>query len=185
MADIASWPRVACVALLVATATAACDTEAQFAPSLPPAVGFRVDDGVLKLWTGTPCSGVTGMTLIFDSGTRKSAQQTWSAPRPGVSLERMDLLSTAQGSSPDGAGPLQVKKPLPADYDWTKADSIVFSVDGPPAYGARVDVDQVLAESAEHPSESYLFGQAGWLDASDVQRENQKSFLTICTPDPE
>ncbi|MGH3876848.1 MAG: hypothetical protein ACRDSK_07390 [Actinophytocola sp.] len=186
MADITRWPIIACVALLVASATAACDTEAQYAPSLPPAAGFRVDDGVLKLWTGTPCRGVTGMTLIFDSGTAKSTEQVWSAPRPGVSLERMDLLGTAaQGSASDSAEPLQVKKPLPADYDWTKADSIVFYVDGPRANGARGDVDQVLTESARHPSRSYLFGQAGWMDASDVQRENQKSFLTICTPDPE
>ena len=182
MADIARWSRIACAALLVVSATAACDTEAQYAPSLPPAAGFRVDDGVLKLWTGTPCRGVIGVTLIFDSGTAKSTQQVWSAPRPGVSLERMDLLGTA--SSPDSAEPLQVNKPLPADYDWTKADSIVFSVDGPRANGARVDVDQVLTESARHPSESYLFGQAGWMDASDVQRENRRSFLTICTPDP-
>jgi hypothetical protein len=184
MAGIASWPRVACAVVLVAAVTAACDTEAQFAPSLPPAAGFRVDDGVLKLWTGTPCSGVTGMTLIFDSGTKESAQQMWSAPRPGVSLERMDLLSTTPGSAPDSAEPLQVKKPLPPDYDWTKADSIVFSVDGPKAYGARVDVHQVLSESARHPSGSYLFGKTGWLDASEVQRENKKSFLTVCTPDP-
>jgi hypothetical protein len=180
MADIASWPRVACAVLLAVSVTAACGSEAQFAPSLPPAAGFRVDDGVLKLWTGTPCRGVTGVTLIFDSGTSKSAQQMWSAPRPGVDLERMDLL----GSSPDSAEPLQVKKPLPPGYDWTEADSIVFSVDGPQAYGARVDVDRVLTESAQHPSGSYLFGQAGWLDTSDVQRENKKSFLTVCTPDP-
>ena len=186
MVDIASWPHVVCAALLVASVATACDTEeAPFAPSLPVAAGFRVDDGVLKLWTGTPCRGVTGVTLIFDSGTEKSTEQTWSAPRPGVALERMDLLSTAQGSSPDSAEPLQVEKPLPAGYDWTKADSIVFSVDGPRAYGARVDVDQVLAESARHPSGSYLFGQVGWMDASDVQRENRKSFLTVCTPDPE
>ncbi|MEV4622743.1 hypothetical protein AB0J74_29020 [Asanoa sp. NPDC049573] len=182
MADIARWLRVACAALLVATVTGGCDTKAQFAPSLPPAAGFRVDDGVLKLWTGTPCAGVTGLRLIFDSGTQKSTEQVWTAPRPGVVLERMDLLST-DGPSP--GGPLQVQKPLPADYDWTKAGSINFSVDGPKAFGARVDVAQVLRESAQHPSGSYLFGQRGWMDASDVQRENTKSFLTVCTPDPQ
>ncbi|WP_232376741.1 hypothetical protein [Amycolatopsis aidingensis] len=165
--------------------TVGCDTEAQFAPSLPPAAGFRVDHGVLKLWTGTPCRGVTGLTLIFDSGTAKSAKQEWSAPAPGVPLERLDLLSTAKGSSPDGAGPLRVKERLPADFDWTKADSINFSVNGPTAHGARVDVDRVLTESAAHAPESYLFGQAGWMDPSDVQRENRESFLTVCTPDPE
>ncbi|GIF52098.1 hypothetical protein DFJ67_5685 [Asanoa ferruginea] len=186
MADIAKWLRVACAALLVATATltAACDTKAQFAPSLPTAAGFRVDDGVLKLWTGTPCQGVIGLRLIFDSGTTQSKEQVWTAPKPGVPLERIDLLSTAGGPAPDTGGPLQVQKPLPADYDWTKAGSIHFSVDGPKAFGARVDVAQVLSESARHPSDSYLFGQRGWMDASDVQRENTKSFLTVCTPDP-
>ena len=95
----------------------------------------------------------------------------------------MDLLTTAGGSAPDTGGPLQVQKPLPAGYDWTKAGWINFSVNGPKAFGARVDVAQVLRESAQHPSESYLFGQRGWMDASDVQRENRKSFLTVCTPD--
>jgi hypothetical protein len=184
MAGISRRLRVACAALLVATVTAACDTKSQFEPSLPPAAGFRVDDGVLKLWTGTPCSGVTGLRLIFDSGTQNSTEQVWTAPQPGVTVERMDLLTTAGGSSPDTDEPLQVQKPLPADYDWTKASAINFSVDGPKAFGARVDVAQVLRESAQHPSGSYLFGQIGWMDASDVQRENKKSFLTVCTPDP-
>jgi hypothetical protein len=176
--------RVACAALLVATVVAACDTKSQFEPSLPPAAGFRVDDGVLKLWTGTPCSGVIRLTLIFDVGTQRSADQVWTAPKPGVTVERLDLLATARGSSPDTGGPLQVQKPLPADYDWTKAAFVNFSVDGPEAFGARVDLAQVLRESAAHPSASYLFGQRGWMDASDVQRENQKTFLTVCTPDP-
>ncbi|MFD6162359.1 hypothetical protein ACFWF7_39320 [Nocardia sp. NPDC060256] len=183
MVDI-RWLRVACAAFVLAAVTAACDTKAQFAPSLPPAAGFRVDDGVLKLWTGTPCDGVTRLTLIFDSGTKQSAEQTWTAPRPGVPVERMDLLRTAGGSAPDTGGPLQVQQLLPADYDWTKAGSLNFSVDGPKAYGARVDVAQVLRESAQHPSGSYLFGKRGWLDAPEVQRENQKSFLAICTSDP-
>jgi len=184
MADIRKRLRVACAALLVATVTAACDTKSQFEPSLPPAAGFRVDDGVLKLWTGTPCSGVTGLRLIFDSGTQDSTEQVWTAPQPGVTVERMDLLTTAGGPSPDTGDALQVQKPLPADYDWTTAGAINFSVDGPKAFGARVDVAQVLRESAQHPSGSYLFGQIGWMDASDVQRENKKSFLTVCTPDP-
>ncbi|MEV6632658.1 hypothetical protein AB0M54_18100 [Actinoplanes sp. NPDC051470] len=185
MADITERLRAACAALLVVAAAAACDTEAQFAPSLPPAAGFRVDDGVLKLWTGTPCQGVIGMRLIFDSGTKQSTQQEWTAPKPGVQVERMDLLRSGEGSPPDSGGPLQVRTPLPAGYDWTKASSIVFSVDGPKANGARADVAQVLRESAQHPADSYLFGRQGWMTASDVQRENQKTFLTICTPDPD
>jgi hypothetical protein len=96
----------------------------------------------------------------------------------------MDLLRTAGGPFPVTDGPLQVRTPLPADYDWTKAGTMDFSVDGPKAWGAKADVAQVLRESAQHPSESYLFGQRGWMDAADVQRENQKSFLTVCAPDP-
>ncbi|GIM98083.1 hypothetical protein [Paractinoplanes toevensis] len=176
--------RLACAALLVAVLTAGCDTKSQFEPSLPPEAGFRVDGGVLKLWTGTPCAGVIGLTLVFDSGTKQSTQQVWTAPQPGVLLERMDLLASTGGSVPDTAGPLQVQTPLPAGYDWTKAGSIVLYVNGPTSYGATADVAQVLRESAQHPSSDYLFGKSGWLDASGVQRENTKSFLTICTPDP-
>jgi hypothetical protein len=179
--------RVACAVLLVAAMTAGCDTKSQFEPSLPPEAGFRVDGGVLKLWTGTPCAGVIGLTVVFDSGTKQSTQQVWTAPKPGVLLERMDLLTGATGatgSAPDTAGALQVQTPLPPGYDWTKAGSIVFYVNGPTSYGATTDVAQLLRESAQHPSSQYLFGKSGWLDASGVQRENTKSFLTICTPDP-
>lgn len=153
---------------------ATCDTKSRIEPSLPPAAGFRVDDGVLKLWPGTPCSGVIRLTLIFDVGTTRGAEQVWIAPRPGATVERMDLLTTAKGSSPDTGGPLQVQQPLPADYDWTKADSLNFSVHGPKAFGARIDVAQVLRESPARPPESYLFSPRGWMDPSDVQRENQK-----------
>lgn len=170
--------------LLLAAVTAACDTKAPYTPSLPPAAGFRVDDGVLKLWTGTPCDGVTGLRLTFDSGAQESTGQLWTAPQPGVRMERMDLLTTDGSLSPDTDNPLQVKEPLPADYDWTKAGSLTFSVDGPRAYGAKVDLARVLSESAQHPPERYLFGQRGWMTASGVHRENRTSFLTVCTPDP-
>jgi hypothetical protein len=179
MADITRLLRLVCAALLTVTVAAACDTEAQFAPSLPPAAGFRVDDGVLRLWTGTPCEGVTGMRLTFDSGTAQSTEQTWTAPRPGVSVERWDLIG-----GPSAEAQLQVQKPLPPGYDWTKAKSVNFAVDGPSSFGARADVAQMLRESPQHPADSYLFGQRGWMNAADVQRENQKTFLTICTPDP-
>lgn len=184
MADIRRRLQVTCAALLVAASTVACDTKSQFEPSLPPEAGFRVDGGVLKLWTGTPCAGVIGLTLVFDSGTKQSTQQVWTAPKPGVTVERMDLLAGDGQAAPDTAEPLQVQTPLPAGYDWTKARSIVFYVNGPTSYGATTDVARVLRESAQHPPGEYLFGKSGWLDAADVQRENTKSFLTICTPDP-
>ena len=181
MADTIKRLLVACAAILLATVTAACDTKAPFEPSLPPAAGFRVDNGVLKLWTGTACQGVTGMTVVFDVGTKQSTQQVWTAPKPGVPLERIDLLPE---TGPDPTSPLQIQQPLPTGYDWTKAGSLTFYVNGPKANGAREDVAQVLRESPQHPSDSYLFGEQGWMNAADVRRENQKSFLTICTPDP-
>jgi hypothetical protein len=184
MADTTRRLRVACVALLMATATTACDTKAPYEPSLPPAAGFRVDNGVLKLWTGTPCAGVIRLTLTFDVGTATSKEQVWTAPQPGVQVERMDLLPVAGGPASDTDGPFKVEKPLPTEYTWTEAESMNFAVDGPDAFGARTDVGRVLRESAEHPPDSYLFGRSGWMNASDVQRENKKSFLTICTPDP-
>ncbi|MFD3596480.1 hypothetical protein ACFWU5_27505 [Nocardia sp. NPDC058640] len=122
--------------------------------------------------------------MTFDSGTGDSAEQVWSAPRPGVVVEHMDLLRTSGGSSSDSVGPLQVQKALPVGYDWTSAGSLSFAVDGPTSNGAHVDVAAVLRESGEHPAGSYLFGQRGWMDASEVQRENRNSFLTVCTPDP-
>jgi hypothetical protein len=184
MADTTRRLGVACAALLMALVTAACDTRSPYEPSLPPAAGFRVDDGVLKLWTGTPCAGVTGLTVTFDVGTADSAAQVWSAPQPGVPVERMDLLTTPGRPALDTDGPLQVRQPLPPGYDWTTADWINVAVDGPKSFGARVDLARVLRESARQPAGSYLFGQQGWLDATAVQRENGKSFLTVCTPDP-
>lgn len=156
---------------------AGCDTRAQFEPSLPPAAGFRVDNGVLKLWTGTPCTGVIRLRLIFDVGTQHSAEQVWTAAEPGVTLERMDLV-------PSTGGDLRVQTPLPAGYDWTTAAALNLAVDGPTSNGVRLDVTQLLRESAQHPSGSYLFGDQGWMDTADVQRQNRKSFLTMCTPDP-
>jgi hypothetical protein len=195
-------------ALLVAALTAlaplvaACETKAQFAPSLPPAAGFRVDDGVLKFWTGTPCEGVTRLVMTFQAGSGDGTQE-WTAPRPGVRLERLDLVSTGDGSSSgtstgttaavpgDAAASaaagdgLQVSRPLPAGYDWTKAGSINFYLNGPAtAWGAGVDVARVLRESPQHPADSFLFGERGWMDAATVQRENGRSFITVCTPDP-
>ncbi|GAA1644997.1 hypothetical protein [Actinoplanes couchii] len=175
MADITRRLRSAFAALLVAVSATACETGSQLTPPLPPAVGFRVDDGVLKLWTGTPCEGVFGMTLTFDVGTSTSTEQTWTAPKPGVRLDRMNLLPTDPGSD------WQIEDPLPAGYDWTTAQWLNFAVQGPESWGARTEVAKIIGESPEHPPESYLFGANGWMNAAEVQQENGKSFMTICS----
>jgi hypothetical protein len=51
---------------------AACDTKSQFEPSLPPAAGFRVDDGRPEtLDRHPPCAGAIRLTLIFDTGAHQ------------------------------------------------------------------------------------------------------------------
>ena len=99
--------------------------------------------------------------MIFDTGTTDSAEQIWTAPEPGVTVERMDLLTNPAGLSPDTGKPRWVQEPLPAGYDWTRAEALKLSVDDRTALGARVDVGQVLRESAQHLSDSFLFGQRG------------------------
>jgi len=184
MVDMRVWSRVAGPALLVVALTGACRTTAQFAPSVPAEAGFRVEGGVLKVWTGTPCNGVFRERLTFDVGTHESTDVEWGAPRPGVLFERMDLLKITGEPVTEPRVDLHLEQPPPTGYDWTKAEALNFAVDGPSAWGSRVDVARVLRESPQHPAGSYLFGAIGWKDPADVGRENGRSFITICTPDP-
>jgi hypothetical protein len=185
MADIERRTRLAVAALLVAALTGACQTKSQYAPSVPAEAGFRVENGVLKLWTGTPCNGVYGMTVYFDTDGQKSVRLEWRAPKPGVVLERMDLLKTAAEPASDTDAGLQLENPPPAGFDWTKANTLTLGLNGPTtSWGSVVDVVRLLRESPQHPAGSYLFGAIGWKDITDVQRENGRSFITICTPDP-
>lgn len=162
--------------------------DAQFAPSLRPAFGARVTGGELQLWTGSPCVGVTRLSVVFDLATSGSAETVWTVPRgattssrgangSGVTVERFTL-----GMAPEG---LTVSEPLSAGYDWRSAATAHLLVDGPPVtWGSSVELAEVTKNSAAHPDDTYYFQDVGWLDPAQVAAQDGKTFLTTCTPDP-
>lgn len=151
---------------------------APWAPSLPPAAGLRVDaDNSLRLWTGTSCHQVTRVVATFEGGDNERAQLVLVAPEPGITIERLDL-----GDPPDE---LTVQTALPAGFDWHSSKNVRIQVDGAdPSWGSITAVDAIVSGSAEHPPTHYLFGKNGWKDEAAVQRDNGRTFLAICTPDP-
>jgi hypothetical protein len=164
---------------------AACDTDgdgwdpdAQFAPSLRPAIGVRVTDGDLRLWTGTPCRRVTRVTLTFDAGTGESGRwELASRKGRGVLLEKLSLDGPNRG--------FRVVEPLPDGYDWGDAAEVSFVADAADQpWGTDTDLDVVRDESAEHAEDVYYFDHVGWLDEAAVTERNGTDFLTPCTPDP-
>ena len=155
------------------------DPDAQFAPSLRPAIGIRMTDGELRLWTGTPCRRVTHVALTFDAATDDSVRWELTSRRPrGVVLEELTVDGPNRG--------FRVSEPLPHGYDWTDAARVVFVADAADeVWGTSTDLDVVLDESAEHADDTYYFDEVGWLDAEGVSERNGEEFLTPCTPDPE
>jgi hypothetical protein len=151
--------------------------DAQFAPSLRPAFGARMTDGELRIWTGSPCVGVTRLAITLDLGKDSKAETVLTAGSGGATVERVTL-----GSAPQG---LTVKEALPAGYDWSKASTAQLSLSGPPAtWGSSVDLVQVRDGSGSHPGDTYFFQGVGWLDAAQVAAQDGKTFLATCTRDP-
>lgn len=175
------------VGLLAVVGLTGCDTgtdgggwdpDAQFAPSLRPAVGVRVSDGELRLWTGTPCQRVTRLTLTFDPST--GASVTWeirSRQPDGAAVQDLRLDRPPRG--------FRLTKPLPVGYDWHDADRLVFAGDGADGvWGTNTELDVVRDGSADHADDVYYFDQVGWLDRAGVRERNGEEFLTPCTSDP-
>ncbi len=172
------------VAVAAVLGLAACDTgddwspDAQFAPSLRPALGVRVTDGDLRFWTGTPCRRVTRVALTFDAGTDESVSWVLGSRRArGVVLTRLSLAGSHRGFT--------VTEPLPEGFDWTDADRVSFSADAAgEVWGTTTDLDVVRDESDDHAADVYYFDQVGWLGHDGVAERNGEDFLTPCTPDP-
>jgi hypothetical protein len=182
--------RVAATVLVLAGAVSACerddtglpddgwDPDAQFAPSLRPAFGARVDDGRLRFTTGSPCRGVTRLRIVFDPGSSRSTEAVLTAPAPGVVLEEFDPTGAVEGFA--------VEQALPDGFDWTAAEEATFGLEGvQQSWGAWVELDQVRAGSDEHPEDTFWFQDVGWLDPAAVAERDGVDFLTTCTADPE
>jgi hypothetical protein len=156
-------------------ALTSCDTDAPFAPPLPSAAGYRDDGGTLRIWTGTPCAGVTRIALTFTTAEGERQRLVLTAPSPGVTIESLDV------AHPDHAFTV-TERPM-AGFDWRDAERISLVIDADePAWGSVVDVDEVVTGSPEHKSDTYLFDDLGWKDRADVAEANGISFLTVCTP---
>lgn len=149
--------------------------------------GIRLVDGDLKIWTGSPCEGVTEINLIFTAPPDDRTELQLYTPTvgrgftPGVEVEYVSLGGPHPG--------LKVSKALPPDFDWRAANRLSIHVGGPPvARGADVDFPPIVAEitehSAEHSEDTYFFPGLGWLDPAEVAARDGREFLTLCTPDP-
>ncbi len=54
-----------------------CTPDPQKQPSVPAAFGARIDDDKLRIWTGTPCTSTTGVTIAFQpAGQRLRAEDS-------------------------------------------------------------------------------------------------------------
>jgi hypothetical protein len=164
-------------ALLAVLAVSGCDF---FAPdpeaaSLPPVFGARVTDGKLRLWTGTPCSGVSRVVVTFSPDGARLVLE----PPAGKSAD-VDFLTL------DGPYPaLDLVESMPDGFDWHTAKTVLMLVDSPQGTGSTpTDVAEIVDGSADHPDYTYYFQGIGWLDAAQVAAENRKSLLTVCTADP-
>ncbi|MBW9213413.1 hypothetical protein KV102_01040 [Mumia sp. zg.B53] len=165
----------ATTAVLGATVLTACDGDAPFEPSLPSAAGYRADGDALRIWTGTPCVGVTRFALTFTTADGERQRLVLTAPPPGVTVEQLDI------AQPDPA--FTVDEQPTSDFDWRDAEKASLVIDAAePAWGSVVDLSDVVDGSPEHPADAYLFDDVGWKDAADVADQNGQDFLTVCTP---
>ncbi|MCV7284326.1 hypothetical protein H7J87_03190 [Mycolicibacterium wolinskyi] len=169
---------------MVAAAVTACggnddwSPSAQFAPSLQPAFGARVTDGQLRIWTGSPCTGVTRLALTFNPDQADRADLVLTSPtNEGAHVEHLTLGGPYPG--------LEISEPLPDGFDWRSARSlrmvISASRDG---WGSTSDLTQVVTGSTQHGTDAYWFQDIGWLTAADVAAQDGKTFLATCTSDP-
>lgn len=169
--------RPALAALLTAGAVAGCgltgpDPEAT---SLPPVFGARVTDGQLRLWTGTPCTQVSRVVVLFSpDGGRLTLE-----PPDG---RRTDIEFLTVGGPYPG---LDVVEPLPVGFDWRTSQEVTLIVDAPQAVGATpAGLAEIAGSSAAHPEDTFYFEGIGWRNPAQVATENRTSLLTVCTPDP-
>jgi hypothetical protein len=163
------------VALVSACQSNDWEQTAPFAPSERPAFGARVTDGNLRIWTGSPCVGITAFSLYFGpDDTELELRAPQNAP---FELERLTVGQPYPG--------LQVSRPLPPNFDWRAADTVRISVyGGEGGWGSTAQIAEVIKGSASHPDDTYFFQDVGWLNPAQVAEQDGKTFLATCTDDP-
>ncbi|MDA4086562.1 hypothetical protein MHAS_03743 [Mycolicibacterium hassiacum DSM 44199] len=148
-----------------------------YKPSLPPVFGARVTDGKLQLWTGTPCERVHHVTILFSPFTGDRLQLE-TPPDRATTVEYLTL----GGPYPGG---LTVTEALREDFDWRTKEKILLSVEPTEGAGSdQIELATIIAESPDHPEDTYYFPGFGWLNREQVAEQNRKTLLTMCTKDP-
>jgi hypothetical protein len=145
------------------------------APSLLPAWGARETNGQLRIWLGTPCSGITEIALTH--GFAGPELVLVSTDPAGANVEHLTLGGPYPG--------LRAIAEWPAGTDWRSADQLLLQTDGVGAhFGASSKVSDIVAGSSSHAEDTYWFEGLGWLTPADVAAQNGKTFATFCTPNP-
>lgn len=145
------------------------------APSLLPVWGARETDGKLKIWTGSPCTGITTISLGYNMGG--SELRLMSVRPDGADVEYLTLGGPYPG--------FRVTESWPADTDWRRADQLVLQVDGKGVtFGSGSRVSEIVDGSPDHPPDTFWFDGVGWLTSADVAAKDGKDFAAVCTPNP-
>lgn len=135
------------------------------------AFGVRVTGGTLRFWTGAPCIGDTGLIITFQPG-----QADLVLNREALLSEKLEYL-TLGGPHPG----FTVVHPLPADFDWRRADSVLLQLQFKAIWWSKTTQLAVpIAESSQHPPDTYYFERFGWLDPAEVADRDGSSMHTIC-----
>ncbi|WP_066899004.1 hypothetical protein [Mycolicibacterium houstonense] len=142
-------------------------------------VGVRVTDGGLRFWTGAPCPVEDGVVLTFQPGQAETILRKNSSP--GTDIERISL---------DKPEPnFTVIRALPHDFDWRTAQSALVRLfdaeqlrvhDRNLVWSKTTQLAIPIAESAQHPPDTYYFEGQGWLNPADVAARDGTSMQTIC-----
>jgi hypothetical protein len=139
--------------------------------SKEPVVGVRVTDDQLRFWTGAPCPFDSGVVLTFQPGQAELILTKTAAPRSDVEF------LTLGGPYPE----FTVTHPLPADFNWRTAKSVLLRVDSDGLLWSRTtNLTTPIAESAQHPEDTYYFQDIGWLNPADIADRDRRDFHTIC-----
>lgn len=142
-------------------------------------VGVRVTDGTLRFWTGSPCPFDSGAVLTFQPGQAEAVLQ-----KTEHSSEDVEYLSFG-GVDPE----FTVTHPLPEDFDWRTAKSVLFRLvetdralnrKNQLVWSKTTPLATPIAESSQHPPDTYYFEGQGWLNPADVATRNGTSLQTLC-----
>ncbi|OBC16670.1 hypothetical protein A5784_25850 [Mycobacterium sp. 852013-50091_SCH5140682] len=158
------------------TFLALCTPDPEYKPSAPTVFGVRETDGLLRIWTGSPCPGTREAVVTFEPS---GIELVLNSRNPvGIDFQRYTV--------GEPLADMDISRALPTDFDWTGQRELQLNVSraDPDTGPQRADLGVVRAESASHPEDTYWFQGIGWLNPTQVAEQDGKTFLATCTRDP-